>query len=178
MEQKKSLTKVKSDSNLKIEDILENFNSYKQNKEKFLSSLNKSSTHNRTETENTNRYVRESSKTEEPKEKPEEKSRVFNIDNIWNEQAGEDSAPKFERSRRTFRGLDELSDMLNDPNARKETIIEPPPRDFSRPRQILKNAPKLTEQPTERIAMKTMLSPRGTRIAGRICKNTKGPAFQ
>lgn len=39
MERKKTLSKVKSDKNINIEDILESFNNYKQNKEKLLTTI-------------------------------------------------------------------------------------------------------------------------------------------
>jgi hypothetical protein len=51
------LAKVKSESTLKMEEIMESFNSYKQNKEKFLSSIGKYS-HNRTETEPVAKCIR------------------------------------------------------------------------------------------------------------------------
>lgn len=74
------LGKVKSESTLKIEEIMESFNSYKQNKEKFICSLGKYS-HNRTETEPA---VGKYGRTEQPALPKEDASRLFTeINNIW-----------------------------------------------------------------------------------------------
>lgn len=72
---------MKSESTLKMEEIMESFNNYKQNKEKFISSLGKY-THNRTETE----PVAKTTKIELPVQPNEETRRIFkDIDNIWND---------------------------------------------------------------------------------------------
>jgi hypothetical protein len=98
-------------SSPKLEEIMESFNSYKLNKEKFITSLK----HTRTETEPIGKYVRETAKIDEPLPS-QETSRLFNqIDNIWNEDVKvEEKTPQFQRSHRPKYGLEELTDILNE----------------------------------------------------------------
>lgn len=90
---------------------MESFNSYKQNKEKFMSSLGKYS-HNRTETEPAiSKYAKPDQP--QPQQAQEGHSRLLGeIDNIWSERR--DGVPQFQRSGKAKCQLDELTDILNE----------------------------------------------------------------
>lgn len=146
---------------------MESFNSYKQNKEKFISSLGKYS-HSRTETEPAaGKYGR----TEQPPMPKEDTSRLFTeINNIWDEK--EEKVPQFQRSRKVKCQLDELTDILNETIEMQENM-ESRPKEFSRPKStLIKNTTKTEESLVQdKPPMRAILSPRGARAPGRICKN-------